>query len=192
MKSTQFPKLLVLLMALSCLVAGCRKSPTPLTRLPGARVGDPSDPGLSGMIPAGPEFGETASGIPLGEAGSHLGWPENPDIFRSETVYFDFDSSAVKSSEQSKVQTVAAYLAENSATAVRVEGHCDERGTEEYNRALGERRALALRESLITSGIAPSRVETLSYGEDRPANPGHDQEAWRMNRRGEFILLTPP
>jgi peptidoglycan-associated lipoprotein len=73
-----------------------------------------------------------------------------------------------------------------------VEGNCDERGTEEYNRSLGERRALALRESLISLGIEATRVDTISYGEDKPVATGHDEAAWKQNRRGDFIQLTPP
>jgi len=98
----------------------------------------------------------------------------------------------VKSSEKSKAAAVADYLKGNAAAAVKVEGHCDERGTEEYNRSLGERRALACREELIRLGIDANRVDTISYGEDRPADPGHDESAWKKNRRGEFVLLTPP
>ena len=93
------------------------------------------------------------------------------------------------------VQTCALpifAIAFNTADAVRVEGNCDERGTEEYNRALGERRALALREELVRLGVDPSRVDTVSYGEDKPVDPGHDESAWRKNRRGDFILLSPP
>jgi peptidoglycan-associated lipoprotein len=73
-----------------------------------------------------------------------------------------------------------------------VEGNCDERGTEEYNRSLGERRALAGREQLIGLGIDSGRVDTLSYGEDKPLSDGHNESAWKQNRRDDFILLTPP
>ena len=86
---------------------------------------------------------------------------------------------------------LADYLKGAPTDALLVEGHCDERGTEEYNRSLGERRALALREYLINSGIASDRIITRSYGEDRPAVQGHDETAWSKNRRGEFILLKP-
>ena len=75
---------------------------------------------------------------------------------------------------------------------MKIEGHCDERGTEEYNRALGERRALALREELARLGIDPGRVDTISYGKDRPVDTGRDESAHRKNRRGEFVVLTPP
>ncbi len=69
-----------------------------------------------------------------------------------------------------------------------IEGNCDERGTEEYNRSLGERRALALREALSNAGIDPQRIRTISYGKDKPADPGHDESAWAKNRRGDFVL----
>jgi peptidoglycan-associated lipoprotein len=75
---------------------------------------------------------------------------------------------------------------------VRIEGHCDERGTEEYNRVLGEKRALAAREGLIAEGVESGRIPTISYGEDKPAMPGQNEAAWKMNRRAEFLLLTPP
>ena len=72
-----------------------------------------------------------------------------------------------------------------------IEGHCDERGTEEYNRSLGERRALAVREYLVRLGIQASRIRTISYGFDRPVDNGHNEAAWSKNRRDEFIVLMP-
>ncbi len=130
------------------------------------------------------------NGIPQGDG--HPGWIDHRDILSGDTVHFLFDSSTVEPSEKSKVQAVADYLKANAGNAVRIEGHCDERGTEEYNRALGERRALALREELVRQGVEPTRADTLSFGKDRPANAAHNEEAWRENRRGEFIVLTPP
>ncbi len=109
----------------------------------------------------------------------------------AQTVHFDFDSSVVKANEKSRVDAVAAALKNDSAAKLLIEGHCDERGTEEYNRSLGERRALALRESLTALGVDPMRVKTVSFGEDKPVDPGHDESAYKKNRRGEFILLHP-
>jgi peptidoglycan-associated lipoprotein len=113
-------------------------------------------------------------------------------MLKAHTVYFAYDSSVVRSSEKSKVAAVADYLKGNPAAAVRVEGNCDERGTEEYNRALGERRALAVRGMLVSLGIDPRRVDTISYGKDRPVEPLHNEAAWSKNRRDDFVLLTPP
>ncbi len=117
----------------------------------------------------------------------------NPDraALAAYTVHFAYDSAAVKKSEQSSVQAVASALSADAGTKLLIEGHCDERGTEEYNRSLGERRALALREALQKAGVDPSRVRTESFGKDQPADPGHDESAWAKNRRGEFILLHP-
>jgi len=165
-------------------VTGC-KSPQGMTTIHGRREPKVSDQ------PAGllnPDKGLIA----MPDQPGHVGWKEDADTFKGSTVHFDFDSSSIKKGEKSKVSSVADFLKSNASAAVRAEGHCDERGTEEYNRSLGERRALALREELIRDGVTPERVDTISYGEDRPIDPGHNEAAWKQNRRGEFILLTPP
>jgi peptidoglycan-associated lipoprotein len=192
MKLTNLANVLALGLILTLSASGCKHKPPGVTPLPkGGLAGEAAGPGPGETVP-GPGAGDSASsgGIPQGNG--HPGWLENAEIFKSDTVYFDFDSSSVKPAEKSKVSAVADYLKSNAANAVRVEGHCDERGTEEYNRSLGERRALALREELVTLGIEPGRADTISYGKDRPAETGHDEAAWKKNRRGEFILLTPP
>ena len=176
--------------------SGCRKKPGYLTPLPGSTPATVGEAGPGGALGTGSTTGMESEpagfGIPSNPAGSHDGWNEDPSALKAHTVYFDFDSSAIKSSESSKVAAVADFLKGNTSAAVRVDGHCDERGTEEYNRALGERRALAVREELVRLGIVPGRVDTRSYGEDRPAVPGQDEGAYRLNRRGEFTVLTPP
>ena len=154
------------------------------------RTGNNPDLGPGGTL-ANPES-SIASGIPANAPGSHDGWTPNDQMFDSDTVYFDFDSSIVKADQKSKLEAVAEYLKGNSNDAIKIEGHCDERGTEEYNRSLGERRALALREELARLNVDPSRVDTASFGKDRPADPGHSQSAWQKNRRGQFVLLSPP
>ncbi len=116
---------------------------------------------------------------------------ENRSQFAADIIFFDFDSAVVKSSEKTKITAIVDFLKSNANAALEVEGHCDERGTEEYNRSLGERRALAVREELAQAGIDPKRIFTISYGEDRPAVNGHDEAAYSKNRRGESVLLTP-
>jgi peptidoglycan-associated lipoprotein len=111
--------------------------------------------------------------------------------FQGNTVYFEYDRARIRSEERAKLAAVAEHLKSNSDDKLLIEGHCDERGTEEYNRALGERRALAAREYLASLGIKGDRVRTVSYGEDKPSVDGHDESAWSKNRRGEFILLKP-
>ncbi len=109
----------------------------------------------------------------------------------ADTVHFAYDSAAIRKTEQSNLQSVAQVLGADNNLKLLIEGNCDERGTEEYNRSLGERRALAAREALAKLGIDPSRVRTISYGKDKPADPGHDEAAWKQNRRDEFVLLHP-
>jgi peptidoglycan-associated lipoprotein len=104
-------------------------------------------------------------------------------------VYFDYDSARIRPSEDAKLQAVAAYLKSNPGKLV-VEGHCDERGTAEFNRALGEKRALAAREELVKQGADGSRITTISYGSDRPADMGHDEASWSKNRRCEFVVVN--
>ena len=122
--------------------------------------------------------------IPLG--GRFTGGAEHPGMF--EPVYFAYDSSQVTAGEQTKVEAVSQYLRQNPNTAVIVEGHCDERGSLEYNLSLGERRALAIRAYLTELGIGADRIQTKSLGEEQPVASGHDESAWSQNRRGEFVL----
>jgi len=114
------------------------------------------------------------------------GGTEHPGLF--SPVYFDYDSSQVNSSERSKVEAVAQNLKKNASFAVIIEGHGDERGSNEYNLALGERRAQAIRSYLIDLGIEADRIQTKSYGEEQPSQAGHDEASWAANRRGDFVL----
>src|SRR5207245_7336367 len=103
-------------------------------------------------------------------------------LFAANTAHFEYDSSVIKAEDKPKVASIADYLKANSQDALQIDGHADERGTEEYNRSLGERRALALREELIRLGVDPGRVDTMSYGKDRPVDTGHTEEAHKQNR----------
>jgi peptidoglycan-associated lipoprotein len=104
-----------------------------------------------------------------------------------ETIYFDFDKYTLKTDAKSALGTNARTMRENGDASVLIQGHCDERGTVEYNLALGEKRAKAARDYLVDLGISADRIRTISYGEERPANPGHDESAWSQNRRAEFV-----
>lgn len=106
-----------------------------------------------------------------------------------DAVLFDYDSAQIRESERTKLEAVADYLKKNPGVGVIIEGHCDERGSAEYNLALGERRALAARDYLVGLGIDGANIQTKSYGEEMPFNPGHDESAWRLNRRDEFIFF---
>lgn len=112
--------------------------------------------------------------------------------FSTDTVYFGYDLASVKTGEATKVNHVLEALkARGTGYDLLIEGHADERGTEEYNRALGERRALAIRELLVKSGLEGTRVFTRTFGKDQPAVVAHDDAAYSKNRRGEFVLVLP-
>jgi peptidoglycan-associated lipoprotein len=120
-------------------------------------------------------------------------WKPDREVFKDQTVHFDFDQSIVKASEVPKLEEVARRMkSEFMGKALRIEGHCDERGTEEYNRALGDKRAQSVREKLAQFGVDASMMPTVTLGEEQPIDPGHNEAAWKKNRRGELILLSPP
>ena len=181
-------------LALMFVATGCKHKPADVTILPGRRPTPPNSgsptPLVSGGQLAGNEIPTT--GVPLPEDLNDLSkFEQLREILAPHTVHFDYDSPVVKSSEKPHVQAVADYLKGASGMALLIEGHCDERGTEEYNRALGERRALALREALIQLGADASRMTTRSFGKDRKIDPGNSEASHARNRRGEFVVLRP-
>ena len=104
-------------------------------------------------------------------------------------VYFDFDKSNIRSDQKGRVDGNAYYLKTNSRVSIRIEGNCDERGTNEYNMALGERRAMAAKKYLLNKGISEDRLQTVSYGEEKPLLYGHDELSWAQNRRDDFLII---
>lgn len=106
---------------------------------------------------------------------------------RFRPVYFEFDSSDLTAEARDELAKMAAHFQKRKDMAVTIEGHADERGTTEYNLALGDRRARAIRDYLVRLGVAESRMSIISYGEERPAVSGEDEGAWVQNRRGEFV-----
>jgi peptidoglycan-associated lipoprotein len=107
-----------------------------------------------------------------------------------DRVFFDFDKYDLKADAQATLQRQAAWLKQYSANAVTIEGHCDERGTREYNLALGDRRANAVRDYLASQGIDGSRIKTISYGEERPECVESTEECWAKNRRGVTVVTA--
>lgn len=192
MKATRFAILTAIGLVLSFLAAGCHMNPENPMAIPN-RPADTNGnlEGLGQIVPGNPTNNGTTL-IAEPEFPGHTNWIENPDQFKEQTIHFAFDSSVVRSADKSKIGVVADYLKANPQTAVRVEGNCDERGTEEYNRSLGERRAQSAREVLVGLGIDSTRVDTVSYGQDKPVADGHNEAAWKQNRRADFVLLTPP
>lgn len=210
MKQTVFVKLFTLLLVVGIGSVGCKHKPGTVTPVPSPKAGKPT----SGNGQFGVEPGKGTTADTTTEAGTKPLPPtgDDPNItgqgvrqasfnvedynqdratLASDTVYFDLDSSTIKSGEKPKIEAVASYLNANSTMSLLIEGNCDERGTEQYNLSLGERRALAVREYLVNLGISSQRVFTISFGESRPAEPGHNEAAWAKNRRDDFVVLKP-
>ena len=127
----------------------------------------------SGTVTAG-----TAPQHPLDDPASPLG---------TRTIYFEFDSSDVPASAQPIIGAHATYLSEHAGASITLEGHADERGSREYNIGLGEKRALAVRRLMTLLGATSPQIRTISYGEERPADAGHEESAWQLNRRVEIV-----
>ncbi len=153
--------------------------PTPgPTMPPTADVDVKSPPGISEDPTHGPWSPVFANGKP------------DAAILKADTVYFDFDAATIKKSEEKKLEEVSNYLKNHQKVGLRVEGNCDERGTEKYNLSLGQKRAGAVREYLVNLGIDSRQVVTVSYGALRPAVEGHDEKTWSKNRRDDFVVLS--
>lgn len=166
------PSAATLLLALA---AGCHKHPP----TPAPRITPPSDDAVPPVLPA-PEPPELPPR-----------WPPRLSE-RLTPVHFAFDSAALDADARAALADDAAMLGAHPEVRVQIEGHCDERGSTEYNLALGERRADAVRDALAAAGVAGSRLATLSYGEERPVDPGHDEAAWAQNRRSELRVVDEP
>jgi len=110
-------------------------------------------------------------------------------IIELQRIHFDFDKATIRKDAAEILKRNAEILKKYPKIKILIEGHCDERGTNEYNLALGQRRAEAAKRFLVDLGISPDRIETVSYGEEKPLDPGHDESAWAKNRRAEFVII---
>lgn len=189
---------LVLAALMAATSAGCKTKPKNITPIPGgnanvAGTGNLLNRDNGGKLNSGGDvvtIDETGN-IGLSDLGEFENMLMDRDALAAQTVYFELDRSEIHPDDLGKVEAVAGILAQDAQNKVLIEGHCDERGTEEYNRALGERRALSVRDALAGLGVSADRIRTMSFGEDRPADPGLDDAAYSRNRRGEFVLLKP-
>jgi peptidoglycan-associated lipoprotein len=176
---------LVLLMG----AAACRKGqppvarPTPPAPPPGSTATKPSDPPAPSREPMPPQPlpSDDVSGRSLDDLNKNS--PLQP-------VFFDLDSSDINDAGRTTLQGNAAALKKYPTWVITIEGHCDERGTAEYNLALGERRALAARTYLISLGLDANRLRTVSYGSEFPFDPAHQESAWSRNRRAHFVITA--
>lgn len=167
-------RLMVVMVAFALFAAGCGGGPKDEMGESGA------DSGMETAEDSGMDAGDT------GDAGRDAPTSTDLDDYSLQTIYFDFDKYSLRSDARDALDANAEVMRDNSELRIVIEGHCDERGTDEYNLALGEKRAKAARDYLARLGIDESRVSVISYGEERPVSRGHDESAWRENRRGVF------
>lgn len=178
----------VLVVSIAALVAvGCAKKQTVksdgATGAPGAATAPAPGEGTEAPVKEAPA---APAEQPVAEAPGVAVTEEKFSQF--DDVRFDFDQSVVNEDGRRTSQVVADYLKKNPKAKVQIEGHCDERGTAEYNLALGERRATAVMTYLASLGVSKAALSTVSFGKEKPLDPGHDEEAWAKNRRAHFVL----
>jgi peptidoglycan-associated lipoprotein len=184
---------LLLVTALIVAAAACHKKTAPIVRpVPPPPAGSGGTPAT--RLPAPPE--------PVAEPSTVPPEPVNDDAIRSaslddinrnsplQPLFFELDSSEVDAQGQTALNANAALLKKYPSWTITIEGHCDERGTAEYNLALGERRALAARAYLVSLGISADRLRTVSYGKEFPFDPGKDESAFAKNRRAHFVVTA--
>lgn len=164
----------LLLVAASLVLSACATTPPPLPETPSAAELDASREGLGARAGAAEE-----------PVRSPLDDPASP-LYR-KLIYFDYDATTIQPQYADLLRAHADYIFNTAGVEVRLEGHTDERGTRGYNLALGERRSQAVRRFLIAEGVPGERLTSLSYGEERPANPARHESAWRENRRVELV-----
>ncbi|MGH7992130.1 MAG: OmpA family protein [Limisphaerales bacterium] len=179
---------MTLALAVTLAATGCRNHrPVGVTPIPNGTGGLVNNPGPGDTMGNNRQPGNIAQA----DINSFDNMTQDRTALANYTVHFAFDSSTIRHSEDANLQSVASRLSSDPSTKLIIEGNCDERGTEEYNRSLGDRRALAAREALAKMGVDPARVRTMSYGKDKPVDPGHNESAWSQNRRDDFVLLHP-
>ena len=187
---------LALVLAVTLTSTGCHNRGAKITPLPGSTSQTPKDPFGDTKPPGGSMLPPDGGGVSAGggnqaDLDTFEGMIKDPGALAAYTIHFALDSAAIKKTEQANLQSVAEALRADPSAKLLIEGNCDDRGTQEYNRALGERRALAAREALAKLGIDPMRIRTLSYGKHKPLDPANNDAAWTKNRRDDLVLLHP-
>jgi len=172
-------KNVALCLAIAALAAGCASKE--------ARQDAPVTDRSAGVTQPSPSASPGTSTRPSQQAsiaGNPLRDPSN--ILSKRSVFFDYDSNVVKDEYRGMVQAHSRYLGEKRDSKIRIEGNCDERGSREYNLALGQKRAESVKKTMTVLGVGDGRIETISYGEEKPMSPGHDEQAWSQNRRADI------
>ena len=183
----------LILLATAILFSSCAKKhavvqPEPQ---PQQEVQAEPTPGVEVVEPISPQEVEVA-GIPREQidVATQIPVVEKEDIKKDfEDIHFDFDKYDIKKADEATLARLGNWMINTPGTRLTVEGHCDERGTDEYNLALGERRARSAKNYLSATGVDKNRIATVTYGEERPVNPEHNEEAWAQNRRDHFVVI---
>jgi peptidoglycan-associated lipoprotein len=152
---------------------------------PGAQTPESGGIATESMKPEAPAPSAAGQQMAAAEAGAAV-TQEKPSPFQD--IRFDFDKSTVRADAKPILSAVADYMKKNKGAKLLIEGHCDERGTSEYNMALGDRRAESARAYLASLGVPASALSTVSFGKERPLDPGHTEDAWAKNRRAHFVV----
>ena len=166
--------------ALACLLTGCGKDQVK-EDVP-AEVTDLSADSVDSSEEAAKAYGTDSESS---STFSELDDPQSPLSVR--IIYFEYDSSEIRSDYRSAIEAHSLYLQKNPNTTITLEGHADERGSREYNLALGEQRAKAVKQQMLLLGASSDQIRLVSYGEERPATDGHDDYSWQQNRRVEIL-----
>jgi len=169
--------IVMLVAALACVLGACSSPPPP-----------PPSSEAQESVGAGTSSNGAAGAVSA--ADEEVAGPQEGMLLK-RVIYFDFDSAEIHGEGTDVVAAHARYLASHANARVRLEGHTDERGSREYNIGLGERRAQSVLRAMLLQGVSKAQVSTVSYGEERPAVPGHDEGAWSKDRRVEIVYTTP-
>lgn len=184
MKRVNFGIVTILFLSLVFLTAGCAKKATPNAE----EVKAPAQQEVKIEQPAPAPEKQAESQVAAPAALSSL--EEGIKSFEGNNIYFDFDKFSLTPEAKEILAQKAEFLKGNTNVTIQIQGNCDERGTTEYNLALGERRAKVAQDYLMSLGIVKDRITTLSYGKERPIDSGHDEEAWSKNRNDHFAIVN--
>ena len=176
----------LLVAIIAAALAGCSTTPTTEAPVEDRGTAGATAPGAGGAETGGAQSGGV-TGSQLGGAQGAAALRDPNSILSKRSIYFDFDSFVVKDEFKPLVEAHARYLQQNSNARMTIQGNTDERGSREYNIALGQKRADAVKRMMLLLGARDNQIETVSFGEERPKNSGHDESAWAENRRDDIV-----
>jgi peptidoglycan-associated lipoprotein len=183
MKKSYRGLLVILIFVQAFVVTGCAKKAEP------AKVEEVKPPLAAPAPTPAPAPGSSEGALAVQAQNPMSNIDDGMKALQENNIYFDFDNYDLKPEAQETLNQDAAFLKANPDITIQISGNCDERGTVEYNLALGERRAKAAQDYLVSMGITKERLSVISYGKEKPIDPGHDEEAWAKNRNDQFVIM---